>query len=75
MTKTTITTADFVKLLTEIIERRINKCRNEIRQSHDIRQQDRLIIEKDRLDWVLAQIYSIQNREANLENMMKQKLF
>ena len=75
MTKTTITTADFVKLLTEIIERRINKCRNEIRESQDIRQQYRLIIEKDRLDWVLAQINSILNRKSNLENMMKQKLF
>ena len=74
MTKTT-TTYDFAELLRGIIRRRIDKSRNKLRESQDIIQQNRLIIEIDRLDWVLAQINSILNRESNLENMMKQKLF
>jgi hypothetical protein len=72
---TTTTTVDFAKSLTERIQRKMDKSRNDLRQSHDIIQKDKLILEIDRLDWVLAQINSIQNRESNLENMMKQKLF
>jgi hypothetical protein len=71
----TITTADFAELLTEIIRRRIDKLKNKLREAHDIIQADKLIIEIDRLDWVIAQINSILNRESNLENMMRQKLF
>jgi hypothetical protein len=67
-TKTHITTAvDLVKLLTEIIQRKIDKSRNDLHQSHDIIQKDKLIMEIERLDWVLAQIKSIQNRECNLK--------
>jgi hypothetical protein len=72
---TTTNAADFAESLTEIIRCRIGKSRNDLRQSHDIIQKDKLILEIDRLDWVLAQINSIQNRESNLKNMMKQKLF
>jgi hypothetical protein len=71
----TKTTADFVESVTERIQRKIDKCRNELRESHDVIQDDKLIIEIDRLDWILAQVNNIKNRESNIENMMKQKLF
>jgi hypothetical protein len=67
MTKTTTTAVDLVKLLTEIIQHKIDKSRNDLHQSHDIIQKDKLIMEIDRLNWVLAQINSVQNRESNLE--------
>jgi hypothetical protein len=70
-----MTTDDFAELLRGILRRKIHKLKNKLRESHDIIQADKLIIEIDRLDWVLAQINSILNRESNLENMMKQKLF
>ena len=70
-----MTTAQFAELLRGILRRRIDKSRKKLRESQDIIQQNRLIIEIDRLDWVLAQINSIQNGKSNLENMMKQKLF
>ena len=67
MTKTTTTAVDLVKLLTEIIQHKIDKSRNDLHHSHDIIQKDKLIMEIDRLNWVLAQINSVQNRESNLE--------
>jgi hypothetical protein len=47
----TTTTDDFAELLRGIIRRRIDKSRNKLRESHDIIQADKLIIEIDRLDW------------------------
>jgi hypothetical protein len=73
MTIKTTTVDGFVESLTERIQRRIDKSRNKLRESHYIIQKDKLIIEIDRLDWVLAQINSIQNRDVETETFLENK--
>jgi hypothetical protein len=59
----TTTTLDFVEMLRELIRRKINQYRDDLHKSHNHIDKDRLLIQIWALEWVLGQIYDIENKE------------
>jgi hypothetical protein len=64
---TATTTVDFIKLLTESINEKINEFRSDMRASHNITHKDNLLVEIEALGWDLGQINLLENKERRVE--------
>ena len=54
---------DFAETLRDLINEKINKCRNEIHESHTHKDKGRLMIEIQALEWARGQISDLVNKE------------
>jgi hypothetical protein len=54
---------DFAETLRDLINEKIDECRNEIHESHTHKDKDRLMIEIHALEWARGQISDLVNKE------------
>jgi hypothetical protein len=60
------TIVDFAEMLRESINEKINRCRGDIHESHNLVYNDSLLIEIRTLEWVLAQINQLENKTLSV---------
>jgi hypothetical protein len=58
-----MTIVHFAEMLRELINEKINECRNDIHESHNPIYNDSLLIEIRTLEWVQGQISDLVNKE------------
>jgi hypothetical protein len=56
---------DFAEMLRDSINEKIKESRNDMHESHNHIDKDRLLIEIRALEWVLGQIRDLVNKEKN----------
>jgi hypothetical protein len=60
------TIVDFAEMLRESTNEKINRCRGDIHESHNLVYNDSLLIEIRTLEWVLAQINQLENKTLSV---------
>jgi hypothetical protein len=58
------TIVDFAEMFRESINEKINRCRGDIHESHNLVYNDSLLIELQALEWVQGQIQDLVNNKV-----------
>jgi hypothetical protein len=61
------TVVDFAQMLRESINEKINRCRDDIHESHNPVYDDSLLIKIQALEWVQGQIQDLVNNKVRKE--------